>query len=88
MRTYKIYFTADTDMNLVIELLSGAQFTNCPRKIEFTAQGKRIADQYEYIFILDEKDVKQYDLISVFIKEQDIVFKWEICDSACVAISK
>ncbi len=84
MRKHALYFTADTDMGLVLELLSDTPFASCPPKVEFDpATGRRLPSkvslhgfvyEYEYCFVVDSEIVSRSGLISCFIEEPDIKF--------------
>jgi hypothetical protein len=84
MRKHAFYFTADTDMGLVMELLSDTPFASCPPKVEFDkTTGRRLPSKvslhgfvykYEYCFVVDSQFVFRNALISCFIEEQDINF--------------
>lgn len=90
MRKHAFYFTADTDMGLVVELLSDTPFVSKPRKVEFDENtGVRLAgkislygttSEYEYCFVLDSKTVIRDGIVSLFRNEPDIKFVFDMFD--------
>lgn len=84
MRKHAFYFTADTDMGLVVELLSDAPFESRPRKVEFDkTTGRRLpgkvslfdsTHEYDYCFVLDSEIVLKNDLTKLFRHELGIDF--------------